>query len=226
MKRASALILVAGTVLLGGCAADIDSASDAQGDTSRETDIAVRRDALWTEGCTGPEQDRIFSALVEAYYSLQFALDSYAPESNRTNHYFGVGYNDTRVQYRLLDMWSIMHEDLTIVCKHRTGFCDPAFDGKYRWAGITPEDFESGVNRLYVCDYFFDPQMTPGEGDDTSSAAGLLLHEIAHLAGAPGGGLFDVVNYNAVRFHALYSASTSYEVADAYRYFIFNIHNM
>src|SRR5688572_1699731 len=119
MKRRMTVLLVAAAELFAGCASGIDRASAGDDDN-----VALLQEALWTEGCNDEQQSFITGATIGAYYALQSALQTYSTGSNRANHYFGVGYSDVGVQYRLLNIWDVMHDqDLTVVCQQDAGAC-------------------------------------------------------------------------------------------------------
>lgn len=232
MKYQIAVVLLASAQLLGGCAADIDSVRS-EGDhpfgsnTLREDEasglaIAGRKEALWTPGCNAQQQGEILGATVEAYYALQIAHQTYLPGSRRAEHYFGVGYNHVQVENVLWNMWKLMHNgELTITCLQNTGLCNPN-TGRLRIAGVDPDDPRPAS--FFVCDRFFSPNATPGESENASSKAGILLHEMAHLAGAyPVEPWLDATTYADVRRAAIHEPHLTFLMADAYRYYIFNI---
>jgi hypothetical protein len=215
MKRWIATFLVLGAELLGGCAADGES-----GEPSN-FEVEGRKEPLWTESCSQDQQSYVTGAIIGAYYSLQSALQTYSTDSDRVHYYFGVGYNDPQVQYTLANMWGVMNDqDLTVICAQQADNCHPEIVGQYNWAYVTPDDMANGVSRIQVCDLFFDPTYTPGEEETLASPAGLLLHEMAHLAGA--NDYVDSVGIHTVREYATKAPSQSYENADSYRYYIFN----
>jgi hypothetical protein len=217
MKRWTATFLVVGVELLGGCAGDVEAGEPSS------VEVDGRKEAL-TESCSQDQQAYITGAIIGAYYSLQSAIQTYSTDSNRANHYFGVGYNDPQVQYTLGNMWGVMNDpNLTVVCAQQADNCHPEIVGKYNWAFVAPDDVANGTSRIQVCDLFFNPTYSPGEEDFLASPSGLLLHEMAHLAGAVN--LIDALGYDAVRDIATHAPSESYANADNYRYYIFNIHN-
>ena len=221
MKQQIAAFLVAGAGLLGGCAGEVDSASadddGSQGRTSVE--VEGRRAALTTEGCSDDQQAKINAAIFEAHFMLQFALDSYETGSDRANHFFGVGYNDVGVQYRLVNMWSVItDQDLTIICQPQSGPICTRPNGKVIWASVMPEDIEDHNSRISVCDPFFNN--VPEEEEVVgASRPGLRLHETAHLAGAWSD---QWMGYNAVRDLAQGASGASHDNADSFRYYIYN----
>lgn len=221
MKRQVAVFFVAGAGLLGGCAGELDSAPPEHDGLLGQDSVEIegRQDALWTEGCDEQQQGVIGGATFYAYFALQFALQSYSTGSDRANHFFGVGYNDLAVQYRFLDMWGVMNDQqLTIVCAPQTGPICTRPDGKIIWASVSPDDIDNGVSRISVCDPFFD-NVPEDEEVFWASQPGLLLHEIAHLAGARS----DIaMGYHAVRSLAQWAATSTHDNADTFRYYIYN----
>ena len=221
MRQQIAAFLVVGAGLLGGCAGEVDSASADDDGSQGRTDVEVggRQEALWTDGCNDEQIGMINGAIFEAHFMLQAALESYSTGSDRANHFFGVGYNDMGVQYRLLNMWSVMtDQDLTFVCEPQTGPTCTRDDGKFIYASVTPEDIDNQNPRISVCDPFFN-NVPEEEEVFLASRPGLVLHETAHLAGARS----DLwMGYEGVRELAQLAPGGSHDNADSFRYYIYN----
>lgn len=221
MNRQIAAFLVAGAGLLGGCAGEVASgpAGDDGSQGRANVEVGARQEALWTDGCNDEQIGMINAAIFEAHFMLEAALESYATGSDRANHFFGHGYNDMGVQYRLLNMWSVMtDQDLTFVCAPQTGPICTRDDGTLVYASVTPEDIDNQNARISVCDPFFNN--APEEEEVfLASRPGLVLHEMAHLAGARS----DLwMGYVAVRELAEGASGASHDNADSFRYYIYN----
>jgi hypothetical protein len=218
MKRQIAALLVTGVGLLGGCAGAVES-GPGNDDESQHVEVEGKQQALWTEDCNEEQQGMINAAIFEAHFMLQAALDSYETGSERANHFFGVGYDDRGVQYRFLEMWRVMtDQDVTVVCAPQSGPICTRPDGKEIWASVHPDDIESHISKISVCDNFFN-HVPEEEEVFWASRPGLLLHEMAHLAGA----LSDQwMGYDAVRDLAQWSPPSTHDNADSFRYYIYN----
>jgi hypothetical protein len=231
MKRQIASFVLVGAGLLGGCATDVDSAlgddeesgdpSSVEQDALPDGELASRQQAIWYRGCTSDQESALTSATFFAYFYLKFALQAYVTDGERENHFFGVGYSDIDVQSTLVNMWGVMNDqDLTIICAPLSSPTCTRPDGKLIWAAVTPEDVNNGISRISVCPRFFDPDWTPAQEDRVfASPPGLLLHEMAHLAGAWSD---DYMGYDRVRELANLIPFASYINADSFHYYIFN----
>jgi hypothetical protein len=229
MERKIAVFVVAGAGLLGGCVGVVehDGPEGLKGVEEAGADgekVAGQQAALWTEGCDNDQQSLLNYSTLVAHFSLQSALQTYSTGSERANHFFGVGYDDLQVQAILVDMWRVMtDQNLKIICKP---LADPACtreDGSEIWANVTTDDINNNISTITVCPRFFDPIWTPDQEQVYfASPPGILLHEMAHLAGA-GSKASDVfMGYDFVLRLAQFSPESTHTNADTFRYYIFN----
>jgi len=219
---------LAAAQLLGACAADAGSAPTDDHASGLPTgdeavEISGRHDSLWMEGCDQAKSDMLYAANVYAHFALQQAMNAYSPAGARENQYFGVGHDSQAVEFTLLDMWyiNLTYKPTTYVCGGTTGSCARGFP-----AHVTPGDVEGGIERIYFCDSAFDQNFIC---DDPArchaSLTGVLLHEMAHLAGAvsPDPVTWPAIQAELAQWPESWRGSISPNIADIYHHYILNL---
>jgi hypothetical protein len=122
---------------------------------------------------------------------------------------------------RMLQVWQ--SPSLNYICMGRAEACaDPS-----TWAFVRNSDVAEGIHNIQFCDRFFDASQTPGEGLEPGdvSAAGVIVHEVAHLAGAiiPAGlGELPWMWWDGV-VGVQGVPELSWLNADSYRYYVMNV---
>lgn len=168
--------------------------------------------------CNNAEWNTLAWAALGASYGLENAITTHVPGGAKSNFYFGQGHDTNTVAGILYGMWGVLHNSNgNWTCMGTAGDCA---DGDVI-AYVNGSDIGTGVSNIQFCSLFFNPAEVPGDDDNHASTAGVLLHELAHLAGAP----FDWYYWANVEWLAqnmpLYAALN----ADSYRYYVVNTKN-
>lgn len=216
-------VLPPSTVVLDAEGLDVDfSATEivevsARSQLGTQGDVAVSTSEL-VLNCNNAQWNTLALAALGASYGLQNAIGTHVPGGAKSNFYFGQGHDVSTVTNILYGMWAVLNNSNgNWTCMGFTGGCA----GGDVIAYVNGSDVGSGVSNIQFCAPFFDPAQLPGDDDFNASAPGALLHELAHLAGAP----FDWYYWGNVEWLAqnipLYAALN----ADSYRYYVVNTKN-
>ena len=168
--------------------------------------------------CNDAQWNTLAWAALGASYGLQNAISTHVPGSAKSNFYFGQGHDANTMTNVLYGMWATLNNSNgNWTCMGATGHCAEPDVIAY----VNGSDVGTGVSNIQFCDPFFDPTALPGDDDFNASTSGALLHELAHLAGAP----FDWYYWPSVEWLAQNIPLYAVLNADNYRYYVVNTKN-
>jgi hypothetical protein len=217
---------LAAAQLIGACAADSalpDDAAPRSPPSDEQPEIAQLKQSLHMDHCDDDQINKLFAASVGAYYAMQWTIDTF-DDVERRNRYFGVGHNEERLAINLSQMWyiNLTYKPTTFICAGSHPHCVNGFPPAF----VESSDVEAGIEKIFFCDSAFNTNVFCDDPTTCiASLTGIMLHEIAHLAGVvsnPDPVTWQNVQNELAQFPEEWRPLMTTKIAEIYHYWILN----